>query len=70
MSRHIRTGLLAMTLSLSVAVPASADPVSDCYNAVLDRCAEALEDARWYEKVAIGILCTGLLAGCTGKAVT
>lgn len=69
MSRHIRTVMLAMSLSVGVAVPAAADPVSDCYNAVLDKCAAAMEDAAWYEKFALGVLCSGMLAGCTGKAV-
>lgn len=69
MRHHIRTTLLAMSLSTAVAFPAAAGPVEDCYNAVLDRCAAAMEDANIVERFALGVICSGMLAGCAGKAV-
>jgi hypothetical protein len=48
----------------ATAQPVAAETVADCYNKVLDRCADALDGARWYEKPAIGILCTAMLVGC------
>jgi hypothetical protein len=48
----------------ATAQPVVAADVADCYNKVLDRCADALDGARWYEKPAIGVLCAAMLVGC------
>lgn len=63
-----RMGMVS-ALAFSAAMPLSAaGPVEDCYDRVIDRCAAAMEEAAWYEDVAIGIMCSGMLAGCTTVA--
>jgi len=66
MLRHLRTLGLIGALSLSAASGSAAESVSDCYERVLERCDAALSNASWWEKPALGIMCTGLLGGCTG----
>jgi len=68
MLRRLRTVGLASALAVVLAVPASAGPVEDCYDAVINRCDAALDGAKWYEKVAVGAACTLMLAGCAGAA--
>lgn len=68
MRRSLRILGMASVLTFAATVPlAAAGPVEDCYDRVLERCDAALAEAKWYEKIAIGALCTGLLAGCTGS---
>jgi hypothetical protein len=43
--------------------------VADCYAEVMDTCNDALEDASWWEKPAVGLFCTGMLAGCGFEAI-
>jgi len=70
MTRNIRATLLTLALSTTMAAPASAGPLEDCYDAVLDRCAEAMKDANPLEKFALGVICTGMLVGCASKLAT
>lgn len=60
----------ALTLSLSTASPAMADSVEDCINRVTRDCDRALADSNWLEKVAVGIVCTGMYLACGGVNVT
>lgn len=64
--KKIRNGLSVMMLGFALAT--GAEPVragvEDCYSAVLDDCADAMDGAGWITRWAIGIICTGLLAGC------
>lgn len=69
MLRHLRTFGLIGALSFSAALPLAAETVSECYNRVVERCDTALSNAAWWEKPAVGIMCTGLLGGCTGNVV-
>ena len=55
-------------LSAAVAQPAAAQ--SDCFRDVLEDCAEAMDGARWYERFALGVICSGMLALCGGAALT
>jgi hypothetical protein len=58
--------MLAAGLTMS-AQPLAAATVQDCYDYVITKCADAMEDANFVEKVAIGIVCSSMLAGCTVK---
>lgn len=60
----------ALTLSLSTASPAMADSVGDCINRVTRDCDAALADSNWIEKVAVGIVCTGMYVACGGVSIT
>jgi hypothetical protein len=54
---------LALVAVIVALAPLHAD-VADCYDRVLANCNAALDDASWWEKPAVGLLCTGMLAGC------
>ena len=56
----------ALTLSFSTATPAMAETVEQCVNRVIRDCNRALEDSNWLEKVAVGIVCTGMYLACGG----
>ena len=65
----IRVNRFAFSLLLVGAIasagqPVAATTVAECYEKVLTKCADAMDGARWYEKVALGILCSAMLAGC------
>lgn len=45
----------------------AAESVADCYERVTLLCADAMEDANWLERFAVGVICTGMLAGCAGE---
>jgi hypothetical protein len=66
MFNPLRSIYLVATVAVlgATAQPVAAETVADCYNKVLTRCAAAMEDARWYEKVAVGVFCSAMLAGC------
>lgn len=42
-----------------------AEKVSECYDKVTWDCHQAMKEAKWFEKIALGAVCTGMLAGCT-----
>lgn len=65
-TRLIYSVMLAAGLTLS-AQPLAAATAQDCYDYVLTRCADAMDGANFFEKVAIGIVCSSMLAGCTVK---
>lgn len=49
--------------------PLVAGPVEDCFNEVLALCDDALEEASWWEKPAVGLFCTGMMAGCGFESI-
>ena len=65
-TRLVYSLVLAGALTIS-AQPLAAKTVQECYDYVLKECSNAMSDANFIEKVAIGIICTSLLAGCTVK---
>jgi len=66
MKKPTRPVLLAAFALLAAGPTVSyAETVADCYDRVNWQCYQAMRDAKWYEKVAIGAYCSGMLAGCT-----
>lgn len=63
--RILQTTLL--TASLLAPTRLYAESVADCYERVTELCADAMDGARWYERFAVGVLCTGMLAGCAAE---
>lgn len=59
----LRAGFLALLLAVAP-VPAQANETSDCCRDVVSDCAGAMEGGRWYERFAVGVICTGMIAGC------
>lgn len=59
-TRIMRSVALAAALSVPGSVAAAE---ADCYE-IAKTCTDALEDANWLEKIAIGNLCTVMLLGC------
>ncbi|MBI4544338.1 MAG: hypothetical protein HY703_04000 [Gemmatimonadetes bacterium] len=65
------TSLVLLALLLGGAVtPLAADGVADCYERVIAKCTEALERSKWWEKPAVGIVCAGMLIGCTPQGLS
>jgi hypothetical protein len=61
----LRRALVMLTLATGgFAYPVFADSVSECYDQVLTQCDDALEEARWWEKPAVGAFCAGMMIGC------
>lgn len=60
---------VAITALATAARPLAAQTVAECYEKVLTLCAEAMDGAKWYEKVAVGVVCTAMLAGCNTTVV-
>lgn len=59
----------ALTLTLSSSSPAMAETVEQCVNRVMRDCDRALADSNWFEKIAVGIVCTGMYIACGGVEV-
>lgn len=70
MRKALLIALGALTLTLSTASPAMAETVEECVNRVTRDCDMALKEANWYEKVAIGIVCSAMYLTCGGVNVT
>jgi hypothetical protein len=66
MFNPLRSIYLVATVAVigATAQPVAAETVADCYNKVLTRCAAAMEDANFFERVAVGVFCAGMLLGC------
>ena len=64
-----RTMAIATLVVGGIAAPALASETNDCYREVLFACADALEEASWWEKPAVGLFCTGMLAGCAFESI-
>jgi hypothetical protein len=60
---------IATLVAGGIATPAFASETNDCYREVLFACADALEESSWWEKPAIGLFCTGMLAGCAFESI-
>jgi hypothetical protein len=59
----------ALTLTFSTASPAMAETVQECTERVIRDCDRALADSNWFEKVAVGIVCSGMYLACGGVNV-
>jgi hypothetical protein len=69
-SLKVRRTLVILTLAIGgFTYPAMAHTIEDCYDSVLSSCADALDEARWWQKPAVGVLCTGMLVGCGLEAL-
>ena len=42
----------------------AAETAAECRDRTVQECAEAMEDASWARKWALGVICTGLLLAC------
>lgn len=70
MKKPTRPILLGAFALLAAGPTASyAQTVKECYDEVTWDCYQAMKDAKWYEKVALGAYCSALLAGCTTELV-
>lgn len=60
---------LSMTM-LALAFTAGAQPAAagqaECWDKVINWCADAMEDAKWYERFALGVTCSAMIVGCAG----
>lgn len=64
----IRPAVSTLLLSLAFvggASPAAASP-DECWEKVINWCADAMEDANWIERFAIGEVCSVMIVGCAG----
>lgn len=59
----------ALTLTFSTASPAMAETMEECVNRVTRDCDLALADSNWFEKVAVGIVCSAMYLTCGGVTV-
>lgn len=73
MRRLLLTPIRKTALLSVVAVSTSFSPLvaqeasnryQDCLDNVIAWCDRALEESSWWEKPAVGVACTGMLAGC------
>lgn len=67
LSRNLRVATVLLALALPT--NAYAETVADCYEKVLKLCADAMEESNWFERFAVGVMCTGMLAGCNTQVV-
>lgn len=69
-STKSRKAIAIVTLALGAfATPAVGDSVADCYETIIHQCADAMEDANYLERFSLGLMCTGMLAGCGFEAI-
>jgi len=65
-----RKALVFFTLVLGgFTSPVFAGETTDCFWEVMHRCDDALEEASWWEKPAVGFFCTGMIAGCAFESI-
>ncbi len=65
-----RKAIAVFTLAMGAfATPVVGDSVSECYDKVIQKCADAMEDANYLERFSLGLVCTGMLAGCGFEAI-
>ena len=69
MRKALLIALGALTLTLSTASPAMAETVEECVNRVTRDCDAALAESNWYEKIAVGIVCSAMYLTCGGVNV-
>jgi hypothetical protein len=68
LNRAVMTAV-AVTALATAARPLAAQTVAECYEKVLTLCAEAMDGANAFEKFALGVVCTAMLAGCNTTVV-
>ena len=65
-----RKAIAIFTLAMGAfTMPVVGSNVSDCYDRVAGTCADAMEDSNYLERFALGLMCTGMLAGCGFEAI-
>lgn len=67
--KKFRPAVSMLMLSLAFAggaSPAAASP-EDCWDKVINWCADAMEDANFIERFAIGEVCSVMIVGCAGS---
>lgn len=66
----IRKATGALT-ALVVAGSISTAPLAanDCYDYVIGLCDAAMAESNFIEKIAVGVFCAGMMAGCAGHSV-
>ncbi len=65
--RPIRKSALLSAVALSAAfspLAAQSARYQDCLDDIISWCDDTLSSASWWEKPAIGLVCTGMLGGC------
>jgi len=68
--RKTRKAIAIFTLAMGAfTAPVVGDSISECYDKVLRHCNDALEESNYLEKMAVGLICTGMLAGCGFEAI-
>ncbi len=69
--RHLTLHTLAaLTLTVASASPLLAEEtVGQCIERVTRDCDAALADSNWFEKVAVGIVCSGMYLACGGTNI-
>ncbi|MFH1763560.1 MAG: hypothetical protein ABIF09_05140 [Gemmatimonadota bacterium] len=71
MIRKTRHGVAVLMLALAAfQSPLFASDTTDCLEAVLELCEDALEASRWWEKPAVGVFCSLMMAACGVEAIT
>ena len=65
MKKHLLQVMGALLFTATMAGPLLATETAEqCLERVIRDCDAALADARWYEQVPLGLLCTALIAKC------
>jgi len=59
-----------MLVAAGFHAPVSAESVGECLEETLELCADTLEDCNYFEKVAVGFVCTVMLAACSAESIS
>lgn len=65
MKHHLFHLFGALVLSTALAAPLAAETIAECQERIIADCAEAMEDANWLEKWALGVFCTARMLACS-----
>jgi hypothetical protein len=63
--RYVTVSVLSLSLA-GMAQPASAQ-IRQCLRETIDDCADAMEGSNWFERWALGVFCSALLAACANQ---
>ncbi|MGI8400929.1 MAG: hypothetical protein ACR2NS_04905 [Gemmatimonadaceae bacterium] len=64
LGRFPKTAKVALFTALFGIATPMAVKASPCTDSVIADCGAAMADANWIQRIALGDLCAGLLAGC------
>jgi len=66
----VRKTIAVLTLAIGAFTsPVFAGDVFDCYTDVIESCDDALASSNWLQKIAVGVMCSGMMAGCGLEAI-